>query len=131
MVRSISRNVGSTSHTSTQSDYIVTRLSGVKARFAGRQPATVGGMEDFRKALDSKGVSILVATLIINSRRSVSISNYQSAWRKWASWCCEWEVNLFTSNIIEILNFLAFLHENMSIAQSILTGQQYLLIMYI
>ena len=30
---------------------------------------------------------------------------------KWASWCCEREVNPFTSNIIEILNFLAFLYE--------------------
>ena len=33
------------------------------------------------------------------------------AWGKWASWCCEQEVDPFTSNIIEILNFLAFLYE--------------------
>ena len=68
-------------------------------------------MEGFRKALEGEGVSKLAATLITNSRRSGSISNYQSAWRKWASWCCEREVNPFTSNIIEILNFLAFLYE--------------------
>ena len=36
---------------------------------------------------------------------------HQSAWRKWASWCCERDVNPFTSNLIEILNFLAFLYE--------------------
>ena len=50
-----------------------------KTPFAGRQPATVGGMEGFRKALKGEGVSKLPATLIINSRRSGSISNYQSA----------------------------------------------------
>ena len=44
MVCSITPNVGSTSHNSTQSDYIVTNPSGAKAPFAGRQPATVSGM---------------------------------------------------------------------------------------
>ena len=111
MVRSITRNVGSTSHNSTQSDYIVTRPSRAKAPFAERQSATIGGIEGMKKSLNGEGVSTLGATLITNSRRSGSISNYQSAWRKWASWFCEREVNPFTSNIIEILNFLAFLYE--------------------
>ena len=78
MVRSITHNIGSTSHNSTQSYYIVARPSGVKVPFAGRQPATVGGMEDFSKALEGEGVSKLAATLITNSR-SGSISNYHSA----------------------------------------------------
>ena len=82
MVCSITRNFGSTSHSFTQSDHIITRSLGTKA-----------------------------PTLITDSRRSGSVSNYQSAWRKWASWCCEREVNPFASNIIEILNFLAFLYE--------------------
>ena len=79
MVRSITRNVSSTSHNSTQSDHTVTRSSGAKAPFAGRQPATVRGMEGFKRALEGQGVSKLAATLITNSRRSGSISNYQSA----------------------------------------------------
>ena len=66
MVRSITHNIGSTSHNSTQSYHIVARLSGVKVPFAGRQPATVGGMEDFSKALEGEGVSKLAATLITN-----------------------------------------------------------------
>ena len=85
VVRSITRNVGATSHNSTQSDHTVTRSSWAKAPFAGRQPTTVGGMEGFRKASEGEGISKLAATLITNSRRSGSISNYQSAWRKWAS----------------------------------------------
>ena len=89
LVRSIILNVGPTSHNSTQSDHIVTRLSVAKAPFAGRQPTTLGGMEGFSKALESEEISKLAATLISNSRRSGSISNYQSAWRKWASWCYE------------------------------------------
>ena len=51
MVRSITRNVGLTSHNSTQFDHIVTRPLRKKTPFAGRQPAIVGGMEGFRKAL--------------------------------------------------------------------------------
>ena len=132
MVRSITCNVGLASYNSTQSDHTVTRPSGAKAPFAGRQPATVGGMEDFRKALEDEGVSKLAVTLITNSRRSGSISNYQSARRKWVTWCCEQEINPFTSNIIEILNFWHFfMKKGMSRSQSILTGQQYSLIMYI
>ena len=77
MVRSITRNVGSISHNSIQSDHTATRPSGEKARFAGRQPARAGGMEGFRKALEGEGVSKSAATLITNSRRSRSISNYQ------------------------------------------------------
>ena len=111
MVHSITRNIGSTSHNSAQSDHIPTRPSGTKAPFAGRQPATVGDMGAFRKVLEGEGVSKLATTFITNSRRSGSISSYQSAWRKLASWCCEREVNTFTSNIIEIFKFLAFLYE--------------------
>ena len=101
MVRNNTLNIGPTSHNSTQSDHIVTRPSGAKAPFAGSQPTTLGGM----------GVSKLAATFISNLKRSGSISNYQSAWQKWASWCYEREVNPFTSDIIEILNFLTFLYE--------------------
>ena len=57
MVHSIARNIGSTSHNSTESDHIPTRPSGTKAPFAGRQPATVGDMEAFRKVLEGEGVS--------------------------------------------------------------------------
>ena len=85
MVHSITRNVGSTSHNSTQSDHIVTRPSRAKARLAGRQPVTVCGMEGFRKTLEGKEVSKIAATLIINSRMSGPISYYQSTLQKWAS----------------------------------------------
>ena len=43
-----------------------------------KQPTTVGGMEGFRKALKGERVSKLG-----------SMPNYQSVWRKWASWCYE------------------------------------------
>ena len=62
MLCSVTRNVGSASHNSTQSDHTVTRFSGAKAPFAGRQPATVGGMAGFRKAMEGEGVSKFDAT---------------------------------------------------------------------
>ena len=111
MVRSITRNVGSTSHNSTRSDHISTRSSRAKAPFAGKQPATVCGMKGLKKALEGERVSKLAATFIKNSRKSGSISNYQLAWRKCARWFCEREINPFTCNTIEVLNFLAFLYE--------------------
>ena len=64
MVRSITCNVGLASYNSTQSDHTVTRPSGAKAPFAGRQPATVGGMAGFRKAMEGEGVSKFDATPI-------------------------------------------------------------------
>ena len=111
MVHSISINVGSVSHNSTQSDHLFTRPLGTKAPFSGRQPTTVGSMEGSKKDLEGERVSKLAATLITNSRSSGSISNYQLAWQSWASWYYEQQVNYFTSNIIEILSFLAFLYE--------------------
>ena len=79
MVHSITLSVGSTFHNSTQSEHIVTRPSVAKAPFAGKKPTTVGGMEGFRKALEGEEVSKLAAVLITNSRRSGSLSSYQSA----------------------------------------------------
>ena len=52
MVRSITLNVGSTSHNSTQFDHIVTRPLWANAPFDGRQPATAADMESFRKAME-------------------------------------------------------------------------------
>ena len=132
MVCSITLNVSSASKNSTQSDHIVTRPSGGKASFSGRQPITVGGMEGFWEALEGDEISELGATHIINSRRSGSISNYQSAWRQWASWFYEQVVNTFTSNKTKILGFVAFGHKKWyEYSSTILAGQQYLLIMYI
>ena len=79
MVRTNTHSVGSTSHNSTQADHIVTTPSRAKAPFAGRQAATVSGMEVFRKALEGEGVSKPAATFATNSRSSGPISNYQSA----------------------------------------------------
>ena len=119
MVCNITPNVGSTSHNSTQSDHIATRPSEVKAPFARRHPTTVGGMEGFRKSLQDEVVSKLAATLITHCRKLESISNYQLAWRKWARWFCEREVNPFTSNKLKILNFPAFLYEKVYLYSSI------------
>ena len=119
MVHIITLSVGSTSHNSTQSDHIVTRSLGAKAPSTGMQPTTDDDMEVFRKVLEGEGVSKLASTLIANSRRSESISDYYSAWQKWDSWCYEREVYSSTSNIIEILNFLGFLYENGYVYSSI------------
>ena len=61
-------------------------------------------MENFRKALEGEGASKLQ---IPEGQGQYLITNPPDE----SSWSCEWEVNSFSSNIIEVLNFLAFLYE--------------------
>ena len=101
MVRSITRNVGSTSHNSTQSDHTVVRPLGAKHPL----------QEDNLVQLVAWNVSGKLWKVreyqnsLPHCRICHAIFNYESAWRKWAGWCSEREVNPFTSNIIEILEF--------------------------
>lgn len=85
MVCSITLNVGLSSNSSTQSGNIVTRPSGAKASFAGKQPITLRCMEGFRKVLGAEGISKIAAILITNFKMSGSIFNYELTWQKLAS----------------------------------------------
>jgi len=37
--------------------------------------------------LETKGISAESAEVVIAFRRKGSLSNYESTWRKWSSWC--------------------------------------------
>ena len=71
-------------------------ISGTFGRFQGtgtsssvEQDFKTNGLENFRKNLVEKGISNTAANLISNSRKSGTTANYQSAWKKWVSWCSE------------------------------------------
>ena len=58
------------------------RSQGTSTSSSVEQDFETNGQEIFRKNLVEKGISNTVANLISNSRRSVTKSNYQSAWKK-------------------------------------------------
>ena len=77
-----------------------------------KQIPAISGMDCFRKTLETEGISQRAVSLITNSRRTGSNSNYESAWRKWASWCAERKADPTRCNVNYILDFLAESFEN-------------------
>ena len=71
----------------------------------------IGGLADFRKRLVSEGVSKRAAQLISNARSEGTKSSYESAWKKFNSWCGQRKVNPFHSPIQAVLDFLAELFD--------------------
>ena len=77
-----------------------------------KQKFKISGMGGLRARLQKEGASREAFNLIIKSRRSRSNSNYESAWGKWAGWFAERKIDLFCSNINQILEFLSQLFQN-------------------
>ena len=67
----------------------------------------VSGMAGVRKNLPSEGISERAIDLISNSRGQGSQSNYESAWRKWNSWCRGKQTDPISGKLSFILDFLA------------------------
>ena len=65
----------------------------------------------FRARLQEEGISKADADPISRSRRPNSNANYESAWRKWASWCSRRKIYSFSSNINEILEYFTGLYK--------------------
>ena len=78
---------------------------------SSEQDSKTGGLDSFRARLQEEGISNAVSDLISRSRRSNSNANYESSWRKWASWCSRRETDSFSSNINEILDHLTDLYK--------------------
>ena len=56
-------------------------------------------------------VSQRASDLIASSRRSDSISKYESSWRKWICWCDKQKVDPISCNINLVLDFLTDLFQ--------------------
>lgn len=77
---------------------------------SGRKSDT-SGLACFRRKLETEGISGKAATLISNARRKGSISNYESAWGRWASWAHQRKIDPVSCAIGSILDFLAELFD--------------------
>lgn len=61
-----------------------------------------------RQSYTAAGVSKSAQNLLLAAWRKGTSDSYSSAWRKWASWCCEREINPVCADIASILDFLTF-----------------------
>ena len=63
-------------------------------------------LESFRSQLQMSGISGETAKPISHSRRPGSISNYESTWHKWSSWCRERKFDPFRAPVESVIDFL-------------------------
>ena len=56
-----------------------------------------------------KGISESASHIITNSRGKDTLFNYESAWRKWTSWCLERKIDPFQAPVKGIIKYLTFL----------------------
>ena len=64
------------------------------------------GMDGFRKKSSVERISEESAAHIANARRTGTNTHFESAWRKWSSWCSQRLINSFKASLVKILNFL-------------------------
>ena len=75
--------------------------------FSGSRPTPTGRMEGIRERLLAEGISGEATTFIMASWRHKTNANYNSAWRKWESWCLTKSVDPFSAHVSQVLAFLA------------------------
>ena len=66
----------------------ITKSPGRKTSSCEHYVPKVCGLENYKKTLEIEGISSNAAKVISMCRKPDSIAGYESAWNKWASWCC-------------------------------------------
>ena len=75
----------------------------------GGELIDTSGLVCFRKTRFCEGISENAFHIITNCRRKGTLSNYESAWRKWASWCLERKFYPFQAPVKDVIEYLTFL----------------------
>ena len=68
-------------------------------------------LDNFKEKLFAEGISKNATDLITDAKRQGSISHYESAWRKWDSWCSRKQVDPISGPLSAVLDFLAELFQ--------------------
>ena len=87
-----------------------TRPSGKQTSITSQRKTQTSGLASLRKSLQAEGVSQQASYLIENSRARGTISAYDSAWKKFDSWCKQRQVDPIHCNVTYILDFLESLY---------------------
>ena len=112
MVRTSLEDVNENSIDITSISGLATESTGADTSVGSQQYTKASGLEHFRENLESEGISKRAAMLISGFRRQGTLSNYESAWRKWSSWRGERQINPIECPINNVLNFLTYLHDS-------------------
>lgn len=70
---------------------------------------TISRVEGIRRYYISEGFSEQVKEPLLHSWKTGTQSAYDSAWSKWNSWCLERPIDLFSSPLASVLDFLAWM----------------------
>ena len=71
-----------------------------------RREVATGGMANLRETWKEQGFSEGTVEILQQSRRLGTQATYNSAWKKWSSWCNERGFNPFQCSMVDILDFL-------------------------
>ena len=129
LVQSGSGIVCSRTSASTSVKQHLSKSSGPGTPSCCEQNPKTSGLESFRQSLASEGIPERAAELIAGARRPGTSFNYESAWRKWVSWCGERETDPHSCHLNFVLDFLAQLRKNLNTLQLIHIDQPYQLTM--
>lgn len=106
LVSSSPEHVDRLSNNPTKSSKSPKESSGGKSSTSTTESSTSGCMANIRKSLSENGVSQQSTSLICSSWRESTTKAYESAWRRWASWCDTRKVDPFSTTLTNILEFL-------------------------
>ena len=84
-----SKNVCTATISSASDKKFVNKSTGQKSSFSRNRVTEISGVKGFRQSSQIEGISSNAAKLISHSRSKSSITNYESAWVQWTSWCNE------------------------------------------
>ena len=74
----------------------------------GGELTDTSGLLGFRKTFSCEGISENASHIITNFRRKDTLSNKETAWRKWASWCLEQNLNPLQAPVKDITKYSTF-----------------------
>ena len=111
VVSKASSNVHSKTTSLAQTFKTASKPTGRSSSPSEKQNPQSSALDDFRSKLQNKGISGTAANLITSCRRQSTLSNYNSSWNQWASWCRERHFDPFRAGLNRILDYLAYLFD--------------------
>ena len=72
-----------------------------------REAPSISHLEAFRDSCKTKQLSESSTRLLLSSWRKSKGKSYDSAWRKWASWCDQRKINPISCSTNHVVDFLA------------------------
>ena len=106
MVSAVVEDVGEDANTSAQHPRPSSQPRTVPTSIGDRGEDVSSRLAHLRQGFAVQGFSDRVTSLLLQSWREHTHSAYNSAWKKWCSWCLTKQINPFSAPIAAVLEFL-------------------------